>query len=68
MKQNMKTNGLEEILKKSFPDDDKTLRDRDIDKEKNEIISMLKNVKKEDMISKPKKYTIWGRIMKVMGL
>lgn len=68
MKQNMKTNGLEEILKKSFPDDDKTLRDRDIDKEKNEIISMLKNVKKEDMISKPKKYTIWSRIMKVMGL
>jgi hypothetical protein len=56
------------MLKKSFPDDDKTLRDRDIEKEKHELISMLKNLKKEDMVSKPKKYTIWSRIMKVMGL
>lgn len=67
MTQNMKMNGIEEMLKRSFPDDDKTLGDRDIDKEKNELISMLKNVKKEDMISKPKKYTLWSRIMKVMG-
>jgi hypothetical protein len=68
MIQNTKMNGLEGMLKKSFPDDDKTLRDRDIEKEKHELISMLKNLKKEDMVSKPKKYTIWSRIMKVMGL
>ena len=67
MNQNMKMNGLEEMLKKSFPDDDKTLSDRDIDKEKEEFISLIKNYKKDDLISKPKKTTIWNRIKKVMG-
>ena len=49
----MKMNGLEEMLKKSFPDDDKTLSDRDIDKEKEEFISLIKNYKKDDLIPKP---------------
>lgn len=66
MNQNSNTNGLEGMLKKSFPDDDRTLSDRDINKEKQELISLLKNYKKEDIIPKPERNTLWKRIRKVM--
>jgi hypothetical protein len=63
---------MEEMMKKSIKqmekELDEELPDRDIDKEKLEMISQLKKLKKEEIISKPVKYTLWKRILKTMGL
>lgn len=46
---------------------DKDYPDRDLDREKMEFIQKIKNVKKEE-IFKVKKYTIWQKIIKTLGL
>lgn len=51
---------MEKELDKEFPD-------RDVEKEKQEFINQLKGLKKEDIIPKPEKYTLWKRIKKTIG-
>lgn len=46
---------------------DKDYPDRDLDKEKREFIERIKSIKKEQ-IFEVKKYTIWQRIKKTLGL
>lgn len=40
----------------------------EIESYKNSLIESFKNVKKEDIFEKPKKQTIWRRIIKSLGL
>lgn len=45
------------------------LRDqRDIDQYKKSLIESIKQTKKEDIFIKPKKQTLWNRIIKSLGL
>lgn len=52
-------NEVEKELNKEFAD-------RNINKEKEELINKLKGVKKEDLF-KRKKYTLWERVKKTLG-
>lgn len=48
----------------------KSLRSKlyqDLDREKKDIASFFKDVKKEDLFPKPKKLTLWQRIKKVLN-
>jgi hypothetical protein len=38
----------------------------DLEKEKKEFISIMKNIKKEDIITKKEKINLWERIRKVL--
>ena len=40
----------------------------EIESYKNSLIESFKNVKKEDIFEKPKKQTIWKRIIRSLGL
>lgn len=40
----------------------------EIESYKNSIIESLKNKRREDLFEKPKKQTIWTRIIKSLGL
>lgn len=40
----------------------------EIDSYRNSLIEYLKNVNKEDFFEKPKKQTIWKKILKSLGL
>lgn len=44
----------------------KEFTNRNIDKEKQELINKLKSVKKEELFKK-QKYTLWQRIKKTLG-
>lgn len=46
---------------------DSELLDRDVDKEKAELIKQLKGLKREDIISKPVEYNLWKRIKRTIG-
>ena len=46
---------------------DKELPERDVEKEKQLLINQLKVLKKEDIIPKPEKYTLWKRIKRTIG-
>jgi hypothetical protein len=46
---------------------DKELPERDVEKEKQLLINQLKGLKKEDIIPKPEKYTLWQRIKRTIG-
>lgn len=56
----MKNKYFDEEFDRDFPD-------RDLDKEKNEFIQKIKSIKKEQ-IFEVKKYTLWQRIRKTLGL
>jgi hypothetical protein len=61
---------MEQMMKKTAHLDaefDKEFPDRNLDKEKNDIINSIKKYRKEDLITKPEKYTIWKRITKALG-
>ncbi len=45
---------------------DKEFVDRNLDKEKQELINKLKGVKKDELF-KRKEYTLWERIKKTLG-
>ena len=55
-----KTAHLDEQFDKDFPD-------RDLDKEKQDFINRIKQIKKEQ-IFEVKKYTLWQKIKKTLGL
>jgi hypothetical protein len=44
----------------------KEFTNRNIDKEKQELINKLKSIKKEELFKK-QKYTLWQRIKKTLG-
>ena len=52
-------NEVEKELNKEFAD-------RNLNKEKEELINKLKSVKKQDLF-KRKEYTLWERIKKTLG-
>lgn len=62
---------MEEMMKKSISEIDKELDgeipERDLKKEKNELINQLKGLKKEEIITKPPTYTLWSRIKRTIG-
>jgi hypothetical protein len=45
---------------------DKEFLNRNLDREKQELIDKLKSIKKEDLF-KRKEYTLWERIKKTLG-
>jgi hypothetical protein len=45
---------------------DKEFLNRNLDREKQELINKLKGIKKEDLF-KRKEYTLWERIKKTLG-
>ena len=55
-----KTSHLDKEFDREFPD-------RDLDKEKNEFIQQLRQIKKEQ-IFEVKKYTLWQKIKRTLGL
>ena len=46
---------------------DKDFPDRNLDKEKLEFINQLKQIKKEELFQQ-KKYTLWQKIKRTLGL
>jgi len=59
---NMNKHLIEDIDKEI----DKEFVDRNLDKEKQELINKLKGVKKDELF-KRKEYTLWERIKKTLG-
>lgn len=60
MKLNKKKNNIDSEFDKDFPD-------RDLDKEKKDFINKIKTIKKDE-IFQTKKYSIWTKIKKSLGL
>jgi hypothetical protein len=46
---------------------DSEIPERDVEKEKAELIKQLKGLKREDIISKPVEYNLWKRIKRTIG-
>lgn len=53
-----------ELMEKEL---DKELPERNTEREKELLIAQLKGLKKEDIITKPEKYTLWKRIKRTIG-
>jgi hypothetical protein len=63
-----KINNYQKMKNKNFDAEfDKDYPDRNLDKEKLEFIQKIKSIKKEQ-IFEVKKYTLWQRIKKTLGL
>ena len=62
---------MEEMMMKHIQEMEKELDceipERDVEKEKVELIKQLKGLKREDIISKPVEYNLWKRIKRTIG-
>jgi hypothetical protein len=62
---------MEEMMMKHIQEMEKELDseipERDVEKEKAELIKQLKGLKREDIISKPVEYNLWKRIKRTIG-
>lgn len=62
---------MEEMMMKHIQEMEKELDseipERDVEKEKAELIKQLKGLKREDIISKPVEYSLWKRIKRTIG-